>query len=1155
MAPNPFSFDVPAEGVTFCGRRWQVKEIADDLSRWNGASHAVIAGLHMGKSSLLRAIATEMRGRLAAKSEKDLCVLPVPVTLRAIAGVKSEEELLGYFRLRMVQALTGLSALSAFITNPATIDHLQCGVPRELAPATLQEFEASLSRVVTTLEPLLGPTRVAMLVENIEIVAEDPWVDPFFDHLNALVHDGDQRDCVRLVLTGAERLLAIKQKGSPLLRSLRLHFLEPLSENDARTLLEFAPELPPEVGNEVINQASGHPYILQHLLYYLCQSGAQNATPETLAFEVQRFVNDRSTDLDGWWSSIGPEGQRLYAYLNRAGDWVARSEITRALGPEIGSCVTRLVYHGLATHDGSHKRFCTCCGTFSDWYRTKWGTHTLGDASRKTSNGLDDVLETTKTMQQSSESVILKNARENAFIGYRQKGDGFSLVPDSEGLHPIVNTDKSDRQADIVFVHGLGGTSHSTWRHGKQGTAHHFFWPEELGKDQPQCGIWSVGYPAGFTGLGKQGMIIEKRAGNLSDKLANGGLGDRPILFITHSMGGLVVKHLIVDSQTLPGEDRKRIVSHIRGIVFCGTPHRGAAFADAARVFGILGGGSQAHVAEMRANAERLDLLHDKFIEWHHRNPNPVSIVSYAESKKLSLTRWIFFPTDYGVVVPRASANPGIQGCDIHDSDDDHLTLVKPTRRTGDVYSGVLRFIIKVLTPTSARAATATDPIPTVAVSPARRQSDGASTKTVTTIEFIMDHPVSDFDAEAFKAALRIDTGVDVARVCTASFRSDSMKVSLSGPPDVLVEVVRCFNDSEVAFNGFANAIGLAKLVCDVKGDHYELAVSKPATHRESTEATMPKNINISEVKGRVHAAIITVRHDEYDAVESRLEGSISVDGGNNSYEFATLQPDNGGRISVALTRCVGQGNLSAQAVANNIIQDLDPAWLLLVGIAGGVPDNEFSLGDVILASSLHDFSFGAATSGGGRTYQTSGGPMHPDVVKFLQTKIGGKNRHRLLELAGFGGGDGFLRHPPVFTSKKNLTTRLYGEPNFQKKVCETVMRRFPKGARDGGPRVWSGPCANGNLLVKDPSLLEEWQRSARQVVDMETELAGVFEAARSAGRQNYPVLAVRGLSDVVGLKRDPNWTQYACNTAAAFVHAILQSGFIDFSRNLPNPR
>lgn len=96
---------------------------------------------------------------------------------------------------------------------------------------------------------------------------------------------------------------------------------------------------------------------------------------------------------------------------------------------------------------------------------------------------------------------------------------------------------------------------------------------------------------------------------------------------------------------------------------------------------------------------------------------------------------------------------------------------------------------------------------------------------------------------------------------------------------------------------------------------------------------------------------------------------------------------------------------------------------------------------------------------------------------------------------------------------------------------------------------IYPGACANGNLLVKSPGLLRGWRESARQVISVETELAGVYEAARTAGRQDYPLLAIRGLSDVVGLKRSPEWTEYACETAAAVACAILRAGFLDFSR------
>jgi hypothetical protein len=265
------------------------------------------------------------------------------------------------------------------------------------------------------------------------------------------------------------------------------------------------------------------------------------------------------------------------------------------------------------------------------------------------------------------------------------------MRPDSEGLHPIANTAKQDRKADVVFIHGLGGRSHATWRHGKLGSSDHFFWPEELGKDLENCGIWTIGYPAGFTAMGKPGMIIEKRAGNLSHKLVTQGLGALPLVFICHSMGGLIVKSLIVDSQTEADSERKSLVNAVHGIVFCGTPHRGSAFADAVGILGKALGGSQKHVDQMCANDERLDLLHSKFIEWQSVHAVPVQ--SYAESVGLLRTRWFRRPLPLGLVVPRTSANPGIAGYSVKDVDDDHLTIVKPSTRDHDVYAGVLQFI------------------------------------------------------------------------------------------------------------------------------------------------------------------------------------------------------------------------------------------------------------------------------------------------------------------------------------------------------------------------------------------------------------------------------------------------------------------------------
>jgi nucleoside phosphorylase len=50
-------------------------------------------------------------------------------------------------------------------------------------------------------------------------------------------------------------------------------------------------------------------------------------------------------------------------------------------------------------------------------------------------------------------------------------------------------------------------------------------------------------------------------------------------------------------------------------------------------------------------------------------------------------------------------------------------------------------------------------------------------------------------------------------------------------------------------------------------------------------------------------------------------------------------------------------------------------------------------------------------------------------------------------------------------------------------------------------------------------------------------ESAGVYRAAH-----HLPILAIRGISDIVGLRRDEAWTKYACETAAAFALSLANS-------------
>ena len=83
------------------------------------------------------------------------------------------------------------------------------------------------------------------------------------------------------------------------------------------------------------------------------------------------------------------------------------------------------------------------------------------------------------------------------------------------------------------------------------------------------------------------------------------------------------------------------------------------------------------------------------------------------------------------------------------------------------------------------------------------------------------------------------------------------------------------------------------------------------------------------------------------------------------------------------------------------------------------------------------------------------------------------------------------------------------------------------------------------NTLVKDTELATEWQSSARHAAAVEMELGGVYFAARYGGGGDTRVLAIRGISDIVGYRRRPEWTAFACRSAAALAHALIVSSAI----------
>ncbi|KAK5658168.1 hypothetical protein OQA88_2141 [Cercophora sp. LCS_1] len=143
-------------------------------------------------------------------------------------------------------------------------------------------------------------------------------------------------------------------------------------------------------------------------------------------------------------------------------------------------------------------------------------------------------------------------------------------------LYPESQQGTDLHNIDIVLVHGVNGDPVKTWQTEppKGGQTKPVLWPRDLlPKHFPDARVLSFGYNgdmyqndsiAGIRDLAKSllsYLSIKRRTANAT----------RPILFIAHCLGGLIVKQALHTAHY--ERDYKRIAEETKGVFFFGTPH------------------------------------------------------------------------------------------------------------------------------------------------------------------------------------------------------------------------------------------------------------------------------------------------------------------------------------------------------------------------------------------------------------------------------------------------------------------------------------------------------------------------------------------------------------------------------------------------------
>ncbi|KAF4966735.1 hypothetical protein FSARC_5600 [Fusarium sarcochroum] len=216
----------------------------------------------------------------------------------------------------------------------------------------------------------------------------------------------------------------------------------------------------------------------------------------------------------------------------------------------------------------------------------------------------------------------------------------------SEGTDPIV---------DIVAVHGLNGHREKAWT--AENGVH---WLRDLLPDDvPRARILSWGYDANtHAASGTSSLYLYDHARTLvSDLSRRRKLTDssqRPIIFIAHDLGGIVVKSALIHSDAARQGallEQRSIKLSTYGIFFMGTPHQGG---NSVRLRRILANVASVFVA----TDERLFKHLERDSEWLLQQLGQYGPISGQFVTKFAYEE---YPTSVApgkriLVVPRASA-------------------------------------------------------------------------------------------------------------------------------------------------------------------------------------------------------------------------------------------------------------------------------------------------------------------------------------------------------------------------------------------------------------------------------------------------------------------------------------------------------------------
>ncbi|MCX6047368.1 MAG: hypothetical protein NT075_19860 [Chloroflexi bacterium] len=359
MNHNPFRYLQPVTPEHFVGRWSLVHRMVEDLLQNSGDSQAILAGPRCGKTSLLLALAEQLR--LASSGATD-ARLPLPIYIDLqLARVDSAEAVFAFLLQCIYRQVTPLmQSLRPTWLGPRWFE--QAVYSAELSAA---DFEECLCYLLNQFEDTVKPVNLILLVDEAGQSLDQPWTYTLYNQAYSLLCNSEFKQRMHLVLASSPRFLDQSNLSNlPLCGILKLNWLQVFGPAALDELFQFAPDLSPATQAAIRQQSGGHPFLAQYLLYHVWEEaqGMNLASVEPPFIEclVAGFLYERGFELQAWMHSLDAPDLATYQVLSTAPGWVAEDQLFAAVAapvPRVQHALLTLCTQGLAIRDASWSRF------------------------------------------------------------------------------------------------------------------------------------------------------------------------------------------------------------------------------------------------------------------------------------------------------------------------------------------------------------------------------------------------------------------------------------------------------------------------------------------------------------------------------------------------------------------------------------------------------------------------------------------------------------------------------------------------------------------------------------------------------------------------------------------------------------------------------